>query len=319
MGNSYTNHIDIWALGAIVHQMLTLEIPFRDTYTYDDPDMGSIPTPDDAVDMDLLYGYCRNLNEFPCGSLRKHGVSEEGIEFVKSLMVVNPSERATAAAALGSRWLLRVDSPPQVASSGPMPTSLPPAATHRRSISPFGAGQQSGQSTELRKTPEDLQSPRRDHSPPFQPQGFISYSPTESRETMATAAAPQPDNDTLRVLQPPSTLNEPETLGERREYIEPGDGLLPNPLDFVAPRADLELPRAPQTARYTEITDATYVSKEVEYPPLQAHRRLDVVDVDKIPVETLGDLPNQSRVRRLAAEFKGLAGEMGEMTSIQAV
>lgn len=266
MGNSYTNHIDIWALGAIVHQMLTLEIPFRDTYTYDDPDMGSIPTPDDAVDMDLLYGYCRNLNEFPCGSLRKHGVSEEGIEFVKSLMMVNPSERATAAAALGSRWLLRVDSPP-----------------------------------------------------PFQPQGLVSDSPTESRETMATAAAPQPDNDTLRVLQPPSTLNEPDTLDERRRYIKSAEGLLPNPLDFVAPRADLEQSRAPQTARYTEITDATYVSKEVEYPPLQAHRRLDVVDVDKIPVETLGDLPNQSRVRRLAAEFKGLAGGMGEMTSIQAV
>lgn len=111
-GNSYTSSVDIWALGAIVHQMLTLEIPFLDTYQ--DPDMTlTTLTTETAVDMDLLHGYCRDLNLFPCSCLRQHGISEEGINFVKSLMVVNPSERPTAAWALKSEWLIQSDfSPP---------------------------------------------------------------------------------------------------------------------------------------------------------------------------------------------------------------
>lgn len=57
---------------------------------------------DDTVDTGLLYCDCQGTNPFPCGSLRTHGVPEDGIEFVKSLMAVNPSKRLSAAAALAS-------------------------------------------------------------------------------------------------------------------------------------------------------------------------------------------------------------------------
>lgn len=114
-----------------MHEMLTMEIPFLDTYQ--DPDMTSTTlTVDSTVDMDLLFGYCRNLYPFPCTSLRKHGVSEEGINFVKSLMVVNPSARAPAALALKSQWLIRSDPSAgglKPASPRPVETSFPPEGT----------------------------------------------------------------------------------------------------------------------------------------------------------------------------------------------
>lgn len=143
---SYTNSIDLWALGAIVHEMLTQEIPFFDTYVDSDPDIATMTsTQYRAVDMDVLYGYCRGLIPFPCGSLQNHGVSEEGIEFVKSLMVVNPSERASAALAVKSPWLVRIDSP-----GSPLPLSAglprPSPATESRDRKERGerAGQPGG-------------------------------------------------------------------------------------------------------------------------------------------------------------------------------
>lgn len=101
--NSYTNQVDIWALGAILHEMLTLRIPFLDTYTHEDSGFPS--TVEDTVDTGQLYDYCRGKTTFPCDTLRSHGVPEVGIEFVKSLMAANPSERLSAAAALASEWL----------------------------------------------------------------------------------------------------------------------------------------------------------------------------------------------------------------------
>lgn len=110
--NSYTNQIDIWALGAIVHEMLTLEIPFVDTYINTDSAVSGLTTSgaQDTLDTDLLYGYCHGTKQFPTASLRSHGVGEDGIEFVKSLMAVNPRERLSAAVALTSGWLAQNDS-----------------------------------------------------------------------------------------------------------------------------------------------------------------------------------------------------------------
>lgn len=143
---SYTNSIDLWALGAIVHEMLTQEIPFLDTYVDSDPDIATMTsTQYRAVDMDVLYGYCRGLIPFPCGSLQKYGVSEEVIEFVKSLMVVNPSERASAALAVKSPWLVRIDSPgsPLPLSAG-LPRPSPATESHDRKERGERAGQSGG-------------------------------------------------------------------------------------------------------------------------------------------------------------------------------
>lgn len=120
-GNSYTNQIDIWALGVIVHEMLTLHIPFLDSYAIEDSGFTATSV-EDTVDTGLLYAYCQGADPFPCGSLRSHDVSEDGIEFVKSLMAVNPSERPSAAAALASEWLVQTDSTDGPASPEPLPS-----------------------------------------------------------------------------------------------------------------------------------------------------------------------------------------------------
>lgn len=55
--------------------------------------------------MQLLYQYCSG-DPFPIERLRQHCVSEDGIDFVMSLMVVNPTSRVSARDALASQWLL---------------------------------------------------------------------------------------------------------------------------------------------------------------------------------------------------------------------
>lgn len=106
-GNEYPMAVDLWSLGVVVHEMLCLEIPFLDTYR-DSSDQGSLFDTYGAGEMDLssLCDYCRGASEFPMESLRRNGVSDVGIEFVKSLMTPDPTWRVSAAQALRSPWLI---------------------------------------------------------------------------------------------------------------------------------------------------------------------------------------------------------------------
>lgn len=109
--DSYTKVVDIWAVGAVTHEILTAEIPFLDRHQ----DLDSMATTQHSeqytasdfgveVDSELLYNYCHG-SEFPSERLEEHGVSEEGIDFVKSLMAANPRDRVSATDALKSLWL----------------------------------------------------------------------------------------------------------------------------------------------------------------------------------------------------------------------
>lgn len=136
-GNSYTNNIDIWAVGAIVHEMLTLEIPFLEG-PIDNANRFSgftscLSVAEATVDTGLLYGYCHGKEPFPSASLRSHGVPEDGIQFVKSLMAVNPSKRLSAAAALACEWLVQTNCP---ASSDLVLPARPPVAASLASPEP---------------------------------------------------------------------------------------------------------------------------------------------------------------------------------------
>lgn len=88
--------VDLWALGVVVHEILTSEIPFLDN-----------GNPDNTT---AVSQYCCSLDPFPSQSLHASGVGEAGIEFVESLMVVDPRGRVRAAAALKSAWLLETNS-----------------------------------------------------------------------------------------------------------------------------------------------------------------------------------------------------------------
>lgn len=105
--------MDVWAAGAIVHQVLTSEIPFLDKHqdvnsTTLAADQGSaVGSP---VDTDLFFNFCRGLEPFPSQSLQESKVTIEGIDFVRSLMVADPRGRVSAKDALEARWLVEIDS-----------------------------------------------------------------------------------------------------------------------------------------------------------------------------------------------------------------
>lgn len=107
--NSYTSAVDLWAAGAIVHLMLTSQIPFceMDPEVDDDP-LTSLSGLDivtgNSIDLPLLLEYCRDLKPFPAESMRDNAVSEEGISVVTSLMAAKPSNRISAANALEGVW-----------------------------------------------------------------------------------------------------------------------------------------------------------------------------------------------------------------------
>lgn len=110
-GEQFSFALDIWSLGCVVHELLTSQIPFVeiDNGCDDMDDMTGLESGfagiDAEVDMESLCEYCRGEIDFPSEILEASLVSEEGIEFVKSLLVANPRDRATAVSALKNPWL----------------------------------------------------------------------------------------------------------------------------------------------------------------------------------------------------------------------
>lgn len=113
---SNTFAIDLWALGVVVHEMLTSKLPFMDADADADTDVETpIPTNDQAknaipkIGKGLVGKYCCGLIPFPSESFEKNGVSETGCNFVKSLMAADPKNRVSAPEALEDKWLKEVN------------------------------------------------------------------------------------------------------------------------------------------------------------------------------------------------------------------
>lgn len=105
VGHIYNSSVDIWALGAVVHQVLTSQIPFLEIgLSLDDSDYDSTAT-GSSIDGELLLDYCAEREPFPVESLITHGASADAVDFIKNLMVPDPKERLSAANALQSVWL----------------------------------------------------------------------------------------------------------------------------------------------------------------------------------------------------------------------
>lgn len=111
MSDNYSQAVDIWALGCVIHELLTGEIPFREieyepdgTTEFDfGSEMGSM---EPQTDIGTLKLFCDGKTDFPTDQLRQSLVSDVGIEFVKELLVADPESRAAAKAALASAWLV---------------------------------------------------------------------------------------------------------------------------------------------------------------------------------------------------------------------
>lgn len=104
--DSYTKLVDIWALGSIVHEILTAHIPFLEI-DLRTPISDIETNTQSMIDVAILFGYCQGGDPFPIDSLENNRISTAGINFVKSLMAVDPGSRATAADALMDPWLVR--------------------------------------------------------------------------------------------------------------------------------------------------------------------------------------------------------------------
>lgn len=110
-GNQYSLAVDVWSLGAVMHEILTSEIPFLDTYRPSDMDTDLTLCAEEAgpqLDSQRLHSYCNGSDTFPVESLEQNGVGKEGIDFVKSLMAINPADRRSAKDALNFLLSIRV-------------------------------------------------------------------------------------------------------------------------------------------------------------------------------------------------------------------
>lgn len=135
----YNWSVDIWALGAVIHQVLTSQILFlmleegADNSRFSTSSEWPV-TPQWSTDFALLQEYCANPLLFPLAGLTLHGASPDAIDFVKSLMVPDPKKRVSAAVAFRSVWLVNV-----VSSLGTTGSTLPkrvPPHLHRDEFPP---------------------------------------------------------------------------------------------------------------------------------------------------------------------------------------
>jgi len=83
--HTYTQAVDMWALGVMLYQMLTLEFVFGD----------QVP----------LHKYCKNRVGFPEAVLQSERVTPVCISFIKSLLRPLPSDRPASETAISHTWL----------------------------------------------------------------------------------------------------------------------------------------------------------------------------------------------------------------------
>lgn len=113
--DSYSKGVDMWALGCVVYELMTGQIPFREVEYEPDGitelDFGTEEFMEPRTDLDALKSFCDGKTEFATNILRQSRVSDAGIEFVKGILVANPDSRATAKEALGRAWLACENAP----------------------------------------------------------------------------------------------------------------------------------------------------------------------------------------------------------------
>lgn len=101
----YTTAVDMWALGLIVHELLTGHTPFLETPPVDTLSSGypTALTEDVTIDMRLMLQFCDGNVELPRELL--HDKDPAAVSFIESLVVPDPVKRSSAALALLHPWI----------------------------------------------------------------------------------------------------------------------------------------------------------------------------------------------------------------------
>jgi WD40 repeat protein len=90
---SYTNAVDVWALGMTVYVLLLGELPFKDS------------------SFERLRDYSCGKLQFPAEAMREKGLSTDAYHFTKSLMAPKPGDRPNVANCLTHQWLEQSSTP----------------------------------------------------------------------------------------------------------------------------------------------------------------------------------------------------------------
>lgn len=106
LGNEYTTAVDMWAMGFIVHELLTGKTPFLETpVELMSSGYPTMETEQVETDMRLLLQFCDGSITFPLSLLEDIKTPNTAIQFVRSLVVPDPRSRASAAQALRDPWI----------------------------------------------------------------------------------------------------------------------------------------------------------------------------------------------------------------------
>lgn len=102
----------MWSLGCVLHELLTSQKAFSEVGEGEIDFMTGLDTSFDVeesqVSMELLFNFCAGRSPFDTALLESSEASAEAINLVKSLLVVEPTARATASAALQNPWLVSI-------------------------------------------------------------------------------------------------------------------------------------------------------------------------------------------------------------------
>lgn len=104
----YSNAVDMWSLGCVVHELLTTERPFLEAGHQDGSTesevFSGLDTSERQADIDMIIEFCRGERDFPEEGLQASGASTSAILLVKGLLLADPCLRTSAAEALGNLW-----------------------------------------------------------------------------------------------------------------------------------------------------------------------------------------------------------------------